>query len=453
MLTAALINSAVENDFNRFFAFCALAVILFAASQVMDCISDICEEDCYSNAYENLIKLLDRKIRKQDFTAGSISDSWINQLMGQDFEKANKYFCVEKIKLVFYVMSAISIIVIMFVYSWQIAMAVTILVSVSVLLNKNFGRTITEKSEASLKEMEELKSIVIDQMKLSKEDRFQAEKQISEQLYISHIKRFKEKFKSKNIAESAYLNLVSYGSLNGVILITIIMSAYYLMEGKIGVGTLYLFQSYASQLWNPGEFIMGFRTKYKENRPIFNRVEKLEEIPEIDDYKEDKINSVSLENYIGLSNENKPLHNAINQIFSLNHVYLIVGENGAGKTTAIENMLQLTKRYTGEIKYNDGNDMCDDFTYIPSKPYVSKYYDENHVNVSDGQKKLYQLRKDTEHANTVVIFDEPTNFLDRDKKKTVVEIIEKLKQDHIIIVVSHDPYILQQNYSKLEIAK
>ena len=61
-------------------------------------------------------------------------------------------------------------------------------------------------------------------------------------------------------------------------------------------------------------------------------------------------------------------------------------------------------------------------------------------NGSNGEKKLEQLSLYLKKPNSIVILDEPTNFVDKKNKEYVRELILKLK-DRIVIVISHDPYL------------
>lgn len=119
---------------------------------------------------------------------------------------------------------------------------------------------------------------------------------------------------------------------------------------------------------------------------------------------------------------------------------MLKGENGSGKTTMIENLLGFSNRYRGCIKINGKNDItADDFLYIPSKPFISFFYDEKLSKGSDGQKKKHQISKALKEDKTVIIMDEPTNFLDASTKRKFIQFLNELKNNHILIIVTHDP--------------
>jgi len=453
LVTSLLIDAALNQNFKLFWELVVLEIVVHFSSQIFDFLSDYYEEECYANEFDNLIQLINEKVEKFDYRKGELKLNWINQLLGQDFEKANKYFFVNKIVFAYYILSVVIILFIMFKENVFVALCISVLIAICIPLNLKFGNNITDASEATLDKMENIKNMVNDQVIVNKEDRFQNDKQINTNLYSKHLNSFHELFSKKNKATAFYLNIISYGSLNSVIMLAILMCAYFLIKGEIGVGTLYLFQNYTSQLWSPGEYLFEFRSKYKENKPIFNKIDQLYSFDEIDKTKEEDINSIKLVNYHGLDMNGKPLHKDLNVELCKNHVYLVRGDNGAGKTTLIENMLELTKRYDGSILYNDSDEFINNFSYVMSKPYISTYYDDKIVKGSDGQKKIYQLKRCTKDNKNVIIFDEPTNYLDNSNKSVFIDILNEIKKDKIVIVISHDNYLFDLGFDELKLEK
>ena len=456
LTTTALIHS-VETDNSKQFLFLAIFyVILFLLTQYLDYQSDIAEGNCYTDSYQNLVQLVRRKIAKRDYRCTELSLDEINQLIGQDFEKANKYFFVEIIRFIYYVLSIIFIVIVLFKESWQIATVIAALVAILIPFNLKMGNSIEDSSNDSLESMSTLKSMIHDQYMTDKESRFSSKEQISDSLFSNGLNSFKEKNLRKNKEQAFYLNIVSYGSLNMLITFVMILVCFYVLQGKITFSTLYLFNSYTSQLWSPGEFIFEFRAKYKENTPIFNKIRALENMKETDDAEhKGNIKTIALHDYIGTGKKAELLHKPVSFTFQKNHIYLIKGDNGCGKTTLVENILHLTERYTGNIQFNGNDKWINDFTYVPSKPYISEYYNKEIFKGSDGQKKFYQFNDLLHNANTVIILDEPTNYLDKDKKKEFISIVNSLRNNHIVLIITHDPVFdeTHDDYSRLELVK
>ena len=62
-----------------------------------------------------------------------------------------------------------------------------------------------------------------------------------------------------------------------------------------------------------------------------------------------------------------------------------------------------------------------------------------------GQKKMAQLKRDCMETKEVYFFDEPTNYLDSERKKQAIRMIQSLKrEDRIILVVTHEKSLIQQ---------
>ena len=438
-LTVTYLIKCVENHDSKCFIYTAVFYCtLFAITQIMDYFTDITEENCYADSYKNLVNLLSHKISHRNYCNSDLSLEEINQLVGQEFEKANKYFFVEIIRLIYYVLSVVFILLLLFVSSWKITIVILMLLMIFIPLNLKMGKDIDEKSDKSLKSMSRLKELLTDQYMIAKEDRFLKNKQIDESSYDTYIDRFEKNFNAKNKSVSFYLNIVSYGSLNMLITVMLVLVCYFALKGEIQFSTIYLFNSYTSQLWSPGEFIFGFRSRYKECRPIFNKIRRIQNIEE-GHFTSEQIDNITFENYVGTTQEKKPLHKPIMISLFKNNIYILKGENGSGKTTMIENLLGFANRYTGSIKINGKDTLnTNDFLYVPSNPFISGFYDRKTSNGSDGQKKKFQISKDLKENKTVIIFDEPTNFLDAFAKQEFVQNLNVLRENHIVIVITHD---------------
>jgi len=58
--------------------------------------------------------------------------------------------------------------------------------------------------------------------------------------------------------------------------------------------------------------------------------------------------------------------------------------------------------------------------------------------LSGGEKQRLQMAISKVSSNQVIIFDEPTSGLDKNSMQKVIALIEEMKLNHTIIVISHD---------------
>ena len=63
--------------------------------------------------------------------------------------------------------------------------------------------------------------------------------------------------------------------------------------------------------------------------------------------------------------------------------------------------------------------------------------DENSHNISGGQKRLLSLTRTLLKEAKILIFDEATSSLDTDKIQNVINVLNELKKNHTVIVITH----------------
>lgn len=229
--------------------------------------------------------------------------------------------------------------------------------------------------------------------------------------------------------------------LNLAILAVILIAGILTYKDILLIGTLFAFQNYTSQLWNPVEFLMTYTSDYKEAKPILKEIEELFRKPYAI-YNDVIIDNIRLDNFTILDVDNKPLFSPINIEFKKGEIYSIKGRNGIGKTSMIEAILGLNKRYSGNIYFNNTLEHSNDIVYISADAYISNFYNEEKALGSSGQKKLEQIKLYLNQNKSVYILDEPINFIDINHKEEIIRLIkEKNNKDKIIIIISHDSYL------------
>ncbi|NMP09046.1 ATP-binding cassette domain-containing protein [Paenibacillus polymyxa] len=166
-----------------------------------------------------------------------------------------------------------------------------------------------------------------------------------------------------------------------------------------------------------------------------------------------------------------------------NHIFCLSGRNGAGKSTLLKLLTKSNCNYTGEILVNEkemrewkrkdiiskiGICFQEPVMYVdtifnnitlgqPGIPmeqlnsYIElldtkKFIEESkkdqvigkNFSLSGGQQQLISILRNIYTNKEVLIFDEPTSNLDSVVKKNFIDLLDDLKYNHTIILITHD---------------
>lgn len=372
ILIMNFINNIIDKNLHQIIIYIILAITNFFLIQIggffLACLVGKVENE----NFENYFKKLDMLVANYDATT-DISNDKLSQLMGEYYEKTNVFFFIKKIELIFSVITIITIFVLMFLINMMIATILLIFIPFSFWASKKIEKKIYKYAEANKGNSDTVKKYIFDEYRLSKEERFSTLKQ------LPSIKKYLDKYKmgyAKSVKEkSKYLYFYSYAFLNLAILAVILIAGILTYKDILLIGTLFAFQNYTSQLWNPVEFLMTYTSDYKEARPILKEIEELFRKPYAI-YNDVIIDNIRLDNFTILDVNNKPLFSPINIEFKKGEIYSIKGRNGIGKTSMIEAILCLNKRYSGNIYFNNTLEHSNDIVYISADAYISNFYNE-----------------------------------------------------------------------------
>lgn len=234
------------------------------------------------------------------------------------------------------------------------------------------------------------------------------------------------------------------------------------------------------------------RVQMESTKPYFDRLNNFFEIKTnaMNDNLLEKFsfnNTIEFKN-ISFSLNKKRILSDINFKIFKNKVNVIIGPSGIGKTTLLDILLKIYKPDNGNVLI-DGknineistNSIRDSISYLPQdllivntgvteninlynnnntdeeiRNYVNKfnfYNDEafteeksniglGGINLSGGQKQKINILRTILKDSTFLIFDEPTNNLDKESIELFLQTIKMEKENKTILIITHEEKLL-----------
>lgn len=265
-------------------------------------------------------------------------------------------------------------------------------------------------------------------------------------------------------------------TMNSIILTTIAISI--LITGNssfsgIGGAAVYVMFMASEGFSELARDYIGYVSSKSEVEFITSRVAWNTAKNNLDTY-ENEIDTIGTTNLSIQVSEDCVIHYP-NMIFEKGNAYLIVGENGVGKSTFVKILAGIYRGYEGKIKLNGKDDLhnlnmsgkvtyysnelsvfdgtvaqnilLDNFEEKKAQIKIKKFgwnIDSNRWisrdNISSGQKQKVLLLRALHHpAADVYIFDEPLSNMDATSKSKFTNVIDKLKNNKkIVLVISHE---------------
>ncbi|WP_290712910.1 ABC transporter ATP-binding protein, partial [Flavihumibacter sp. CACIAM 22H1] len=274
-----------------------------------------------------------------------------------------------------------------------------------------------------------------------------------------------------------------------VMLLVTYMASFAAISGRISTGEFVALVGFVSFLFPVLTSLASFSVPMKEASIAFNRLYEFhlthagmrKQQTHIKEFR-----SIRLEDVIIMGKQAKPVAERLNFFLPTTGFISVVGENGTGKTRLLQVLSKCSETYEGIIRVNEQHNLCDlsfsswmdlvaivpqeivlftgtiveniafDNTAI-SKGKITEMltrYDLHHyfdtfpaaletiigaggMPVSGGQKQIIGLARALFKNPAVLLLDEVTAALDAEREKQVVELLFRLKQEILIICVSH----------------
>lgn len=266
------------------------------------------------------------------------------------------------------------------------------------------------------------------------------------------------------------------------------------INGKLSVGMFTIMSTYLGNVITSFKY---FSTLYQQYLSAYVSYQRIIEFENLKDDNCGNINiedveEIFLDNFSYTYNTQNKIIDNINYKFKVNEIYFISGKNGSGKTTLVNSILGLYSEYDGNILV-DGYSIKNinmysfrekfvsfidqhgllinssiyenislnqnisiktietyllDFglikAYDEANEYLSKNINELSSNLSGGECQKICLIREFLRNKKVMIFDEPTSYLDVYSKNVFIKYVRNLKENHIVIIISHDEELFQK---------
>lgn len=373
----------------------------------------------------------------------------------------------------------------LFYYSWKLALFCLLVSPLVFYLIFRFNKKIIESQRNVMQAYSGNEANYIDSIR-----GIDVIKGFSKQnLFLKRNEFFYENFQNK-IFELGKLNL-KITLYSGIALVFILLgilafSSYNVLIGEMKVGELMAIIGIASSLLGSITNLALASIPIQEARVAFDRMFEYSSLEKekIEGEKITELNSVKIKNLDFRFNGRSRLLNKISLKLEKGNIVCLLGESGSGKTTLTEILQKNYFPENGKIIVNDKTDLqnvsLEDWRNLISvvpqsiqlfngnvleniilddkldeqklQTVVSLGFDkfinslpqgfmtlvgEEGINLSGGQKQLLGWMRALYHQPKFLILDEPTSSLDILNRNFIYNLIQELKKDCIIFIISH----------------
>lgn len=371
----------------------------------------------------------------------------------------------------------------LFLTNFKLALIVVLINILSIIIPVIFSKQLSLKQEKYTK--------VLNELNIKFKDYLMGFELIKANNVINKIKTIfntkeieQENSKQKVRYEEAKINALSSLSSIGTNIITILLCIYFVITGRITIGTVVAINNLVNNITNPLNRLFVEIATVKGTRIVEQKIISFIDLHHCCNndinYKE-SINKIQLEK-VSFKYSNKLILNQIDYCFKKGKKYILVGNSGCGKTTLLKLILMYFNNYEGEILYNNKNakdidptSIFDQIAFINQETFIFndtlknniclfQDYDskqineiinktglnqlvaslpeglnskikENGANLSGGQKQKIAIARALLKQKEIIFIDEGTSNLDNLSAYEIEKII--LDSKAMIISITH----------------
>lgn len=264
-----------------------------------------------------------------------------------------------------------------------------------------------------------------------------------------------------------------------------VICGFCIMNKHMTIGTFIIISNYFTRLISSVCFFVSVSDRFVESKVSYDRINQIYSIQDevFGSKKINNINKIEIKNLSFSYDGINMIFNNFSKTFIKGKVYCIKGQNGIGKSTLLDLLVGLyggsEAIYFNEVSISNldiNYFRKNNITYISQKnmfmvdtvinnislenSYAFKYIEDllnkfqltskyrsvelNDVinekmnNFSGGELQKISLIRGFLNKKDILLFDEPTSFLDYKSRVELIKLINNIKNECIIIIVSHD---------------
>lgn len=389
----------------------------------------------------------------------------------------------------------------LFFYSWKLALVCIIISPVIFYIIFSFNKKIIESQRNVMQSYSTNEANYIDSIR-----GIEVIKGFSkQQLFIQRNETIFGFFQTK-IFELGKLNL-TISLYSGVILVIFLLlilsfSSYSVLNGEIKLGELMAIIGISGSLLSSTTNLALVTIPIQEAKVAFDRMFEYSSLEKekTEGLEISELQTIDIENIDFRFNGRSRLLNHISFSLQKGNITCLLGESGSGKTTLTEilqknylpengkiiinknillkdisiiNWRSLTGIVPQNIQLFNGNILeniildeqvdqqkLQELTALGFDQFINSLphgfftlVGEEGINLSGGQKQLLGWMRALYHDPQLLILDEPTSSLDKENRKFIYDVIQQLKSEKIILIISHHMEDLKEISDEILILK
>ncbi|MBP3635907.1 MAG: ABC transporter ATP-binding protein [Bacilli bacterium] len=492
LLYSDAIEAVTNDNFSLGYNLIIISIIVTAFYYLSEIVNDVIYYKLYNKIYNLYTKLAtESTIKNSMYSLSRFSLGEYTNILNSDVEIISAFFSD-------LVMRTVQILEFIFIYTYFLNIniyifVVTLIISVFslVYLIEN-GKKIQENNFNRKLNLDKKTSIIHNVFLGIKEVKgFNIYSKIGTKIEEGCNNYLKSNAKYNN--KSNITKFISLLFIDVFRLILIIYMIYLVSQGNMNIGTILVVYTYYGKIIDNFKIVSTLNVQVRNVSTSLNRFNK---ILEYSNQKKEK-QTRKLREYNGkitfldviYGNKNDPILNNVSFEILPNCITVITGKAGTGKTGVFDLLLKMNRKHSGKILIDDieieriNNDVYYNLVSIVRKEHIfldmsikdnlllidddfdrvieickilhihdyicslSNGYDTNinskEDNITNNVKQLLSIARVLIKNSKIMLFDETISILEKNSQDIVLDLLDKLKEDHTIVIITREKNVIK----------